>query len=197
MTSQRFRRRDVDLDPRGIHRLRVYLHLSLEPHTKCLPLHGHARRYNTAIGVAILRPTDELVGSSCVAISFALTGTLWLVAVGLIVATRGRLGLEDTPSLDARTGGRARRTDGRLSPPSPPRSRGCAVYTTLRHRAQEPRRTLSAVVWLVLMLAGWVAIFALLVFSEPTLGDLRDAVRDLPLVVELLVCSSFSRSSWP
>jgi hypothetical protein len=71
------------------------------------------------------------------------------------------------------------------------------VYTTLRHRAQEPRRTLSAVVWLVLMLAGWVAIFALLVFSEPTLGDLRDAVRDLPLVVELLVCSSFSRSSWP
>jgi hypothetical protein len=49
--------------------------------------------YNTALGVAILRPADELVGSSYLAISFALTGTLWLAALALIAATRGRLGL--------------------------------------------------------------------------------------------------------
>jgi len=61
----------------------------------CMLLHAS---YNTAIGVVILRPADELVGNAYVAISLALTGTLWLVAVGLIVATRGRLGLpESTP----------------------------------------------------------------------------------------------------
>jgi hypothetical protein len=56
----------------------------------CMVLHAS---YNTALGVAILRPADELVGSSYVAISFALTGTLWLAALALIAATRGRLGL--------------------------------------------------------------------------------------------------------
>jgi membrane protease YdiL (CAAX protease family) len=56
----------------------------------CMVMHA---AYNTAIGVAILRPADELVGTSYVAISLALTGTLWLVALGLIAATRGRLGL--------------------------------------------------------------------------------------------------------
>jgi membrane protease YdiL (CAAX protease family) len=56
----------------------------------CMILHAS---YNTAIGVVILRPADELVGDAYVTISLALTGTLWLVAVGLIVATRGRLGL--------------------------------------------------------------------------------------------------------
>jgi len=56
----------------------------------CMVLHA---AYNTAIGVVILRPADELVGSAYVAISLALTGTLWLVAIALIVATRGRLGL--------------------------------------------------------------------------------------------------------
>jgi membrane protease YdiL (CAAX protease family) len=58
----------------------------------CMLLHAS---YNTAIGVVILRPADELVGDAYVTISLALTGTLWLVAVGLIVATRGRLGLPD------------------------------------------------------------------------------------------------------
>jgi membrane protease YdiL (CAAX protease family) len=56
----------------------------------CMVMHA---AYNTAIGVAILRPADELVQSSYVAISFALTGTLWLAAIALIVVTRGRLGL--------------------------------------------------------------------------------------------------------
>ena len=65
----------------------------------CMLLHAS---YNTAIGVVILRPADELVGDAYVAISLALTGTLWLVTVGLIVATRGRLGLPDgTPRTSA------------------------------------------------------------------------------------------------
>ena len=59
----------------------------------CMLLHAS---YNTAIGVVILRRADELVGDAYVVISLALTGTLWLVAVGLIVATRGRLGLPDS-----------------------------------------------------------------------------------------------------
>src|SRR5918995_2136365 len=65
----------------------------------CMLLHAS---YNTAIGVVILRPADELVGDSYVAISLALTGTLWLVAIALIVATRGRLGLESGASVAAR-----------------------------------------------------------------------------------------------
>jgi uncharacterized protein len=66
----------------------------------CMLLHAS---YNTAIGVVILRPADELVGDSYVAISLALTGTLWLVAIGLIVATRGRLGLEPDGTGAAKT----------------------------------------------------------------------------------------------
>jgi uncharacterized protein len=61
----------------------------------CMLLHAS---YNTAIGLMILRPADELVGGSYVAISLALTGTLWLVAAALVVATRGRLGLDSRSS---------------------------------------------------------------------------------------------------
>jgi hypothetical protein len=61
----------------------------------CMLLHAS---YNTAIGLLILRPADELVGGTYVAISLALTGTLWLVAVALVVATRGRLGLDSRGS---------------------------------------------------------------------------------------------------
>ena len=84
----------------------------------CMLLHA---AYNTAIGVAILRPADELVGNSYVAISFALTGTLWLVAIALIVATRGRLGLEP-----------------RVTAPPIPEARPPIARTTSRDR----RRTL-------------------------------------------------------
>jgi uncharacterized protein len=56
----------------------------------CMLLHAG---YNTALGVVILRSEGELVGSTYVTLSLALTGTLWLVAVGLIAATHGRLGL--------------------------------------------------------------------------------------------------------
>ena len=59
----------------------------------CMLLHAS---YNSAIGVVILRPADELVGNAYVTISLTLTGSLWLVAAGLIVATRGRLGLPDS-----------------------------------------------------------------------------------------------------
>jgi membrane protease YdiL (CAAX protease family) len=62
----------------------------------CMLLHAS---YNTAIGVLILRPADKLVGDSYVAISLALTGTLWLVAIALILATRGRLGLAPESSV--------------------------------------------------------------------------------------------------
>ena len=55
----------------------------------CMVLHA---AYNTALGVVILRPEDELVGNSYVVLSLCLTGTLWLVALALIGATRGRLG---------------------------------------------------------------------------------------------------------
>jgi membrane protease YdiL (CAAX protease family) len=68
----------------------------------CMVLHA---AYNTALGVVILRPADELVGNTYVAISIALTGTLWLVAIGLIAATGGRLGL----SGDARAPDASRR----------------------------------------------------------------------------------------
>jgi membrane protease YdiL (CAAX protease family) len=82
----------------------------------CMVLHA---AYNTALGVVILRPADELVGDAYVAISLALTGTLWLVALGLITATRGRLGLprrrdEKAPARPARTD-RAAGTRARLA----------------------------------------------------------------------------------
>jgi hypothetical protein len=74
--------------------------------------------YNTAIGVAILRPADELVGSSYVAISFALTGTLWLVALALIAATRGRLGLPSA-TVSASGAGPAPRQSHTVAGPPP------------------------------------------------------------------------------
>jgi hypothetical protein len=71
--------------------------------------------YNTALGVAILRPDGELVGSTYVTLSLALTGTLWLVALGLTVATHGRLGLPETAEPDTRPASlppQSRRTTG-------------------------------------------------------------------------------------
>jgi uncharacterized protein len=66
----------------------------------CMLLHAS---YNTANGLVILRPADELVGDAYVTISLALTGTLWLVALGVVVATRGRIGLPaDSPDVTTR-----------------------------------------------------------------------------------------------
>jgi len=78
----------------------------------CMLLHAS---YNTALGVVILRPADELVGSAYVAISLTLTGTLWVVAVALIVATRGRLGLGSSAAERARPS-RQRAASSRLDP---------------------------------------------------------------------------------
>ena len=89
----------------------------------CMVMHA---AYNTAIGVAILRPADELVGSSYVAISLTLTGTLWLVALALIVATRGRLGLAPRATL-----------------PPIPQARPRPARTTTRARQQSAPKPLT------------------------------------------------------
>jgi uncharacterized protein len=89
----------------------------------CMVMHA---AYNTAIGVAILRPADELVGSSYVAISLTLTGTLWLVALALIVATRGRLGLAPRATL-----------------PPIPKARPPVAWTTSRDRGHTTPKTLT------------------------------------------------------
>ena len=49
------------------------------------------------------------------------------------------------------------------------------------------RRAVGGYVWFALMVGGWVTFFALLAFSEPTLGELWRDVRDLPLGVEGVV----------
>jgi membrane protease YdiL (CAAX protease family) len=59
----------------------------------CMVLHA---AFNTANGLLIFRPEDELVGGAYVILSLVLTGLLWLAALGLIVATRGRLGLPES-----------------------------------------------------------------------------------------------------
>jgi hypothetical protein len=57
----------------------------------------------------------------------------------------------------------------------------------LTHESALARRTIGGYVWFALMIGGWILFFALLAFSEPTLGELWHDVRDLPLVVEGLV----------
>lgn len=42
-------------------------------------------------------------------------------------------------------------------------------------------------VWFAAMVGGWVTFFALLLLSEPILGDLWHEIRGLPLVLEGLV----------
>ena len=91
----------------------------------CMLLHA---AYNTALGVAILRPEGELVGGTYVTLSLALTGTLWLVALGLIASTRGRLGLPATSE--------ARRP---RAPSRPTPSRGTRQSTARRGSCRIPR----------------------------------------------------------
>jgi membrane protease YdiL (CAAX protease family) len=68
----------------------------------CMVLHA---AYNTVLGVVILRPEDELVGIAYVVLSLSLTGTLWLVALALIGATRGRLGQVNEPAASPSSAG--------------------------------------------------------------------------------------------
>lgn len=45
--------------------------------------------------------------------------------------------------------------------------------------------------WFAAMVGGWVAFYALMLFSEATLRDLYDRVRELPLVLEGVVWIAF------
>jgi hypothetical protein len=59
------------------------------------------------------------------------------------------------------------------------------MTTPARHApAAKTRWTPGATFWFAAMVGAWLAFFGLLLFSEPTLGELRRDVRDLPLLVE-------------
>jgi hypothetical protein len=53
-------------------------------------------------------------------------------------------------------------------------------------RPSRSKRTLGGWLWFAAMVGGWLAMFALIALSEPTLDALHDAVQELPLVIELL-----------
>jgi hypothetical protein len=55
------------------------------------------------------------------------------------------------------------------------------------HPSAPARRPRSAWIWFALMIGGWSAFFALVLFSESTLSNLWAGVRDLPLLAEGLV----------
>jgi hypothetical protein len=55
------------------------------------------------------------------------------------------------------------------------------------HLGAPTGRTRGGWVWFAFMTGGWTALFALLLLSEPTVGGLRDTLRDLPLLFEGLV----------
>jgi membrane protease YdiL (CAAX protease family) len=74
----------------------------------CMILHA---AYNTSWACSSCAPEDELDGGAYVAISLILTGLLWLVALGLIAATRGRLGLDAGPG-EAAPAATAKRRSG-------------------------------------------------------------------------------------
>jgi hypothetical protein len=61
------------------------------------------------------------------------------------------------------------------------------VIDTLPAPTQMSRRTVGGYVWFALMVGGWAAFFALLVFSQSTVSELWRELRDLPVVVEGLV----------
>ena len=45
---------------------------------------------------------------------------------------------------------------------------------------------ITGFLWFAAMLAGWIVFYGLMATSEPTLGELHDRVRELPLLFELL-----------
>jgi hypothetical protein len=48
-------------------------------------------------------------------------------------------------------------------------------------------RPLSGWIWFALMIGGWSAFFALVIFAESALSDLWEGLRNLPLLAEGLV----------
>jgi hypothetical protein len=57
----------------------------------------------------------------------------------------------------------------------------------LTQRSAPVRPAVAGWVWFALMIGGWSAFFGLLLFSDSTLDELRQSLRDLPFVVEGLV----------
>ena len=55
---------------------------------------------------------------------------------------------------------------------------------TARPAIASTRWTPGATLWFAAMVVAWIAFFALLLFSEATLGELWRDVRDLPLLAE-------------
>ena len=49
------------------------------------------------------------------------------------------------------------------------------------------RSAKAGLFWFAAMVGGWICFAALLLFSEPTLGDIWEWIRGLPLLVEGLV----------
>jgi len=58
---------------------------------------------------------------------------------------------------------------------------------SLSARGHEARRSPAGLTWFGVMVCGWLAFYALLLFSEQSLADLWQWVRELPLLVEVLV----------
>jgi hypothetical protein len=56
-----------------------------------------------------------------------------------------------------------------------------------QHTAAVKRRTIGSYLWFALMVGAWAMFLGLLVFSEPTLEDLWERLRELPLLGEGLV----------
>jgi cell division protein FtsW (lipid II flippase) len=57
----------------------------------------------------------------------------------------------------------------------------------LTQRSAPVHPAVAGWVWFALMIGGWSAFFGLLLFSDSTLDELRQSLRDLPLVIEALV----------
>jgi hypothetical protein len=56
-----------------------------------------------------------------------------------------------------------------------------------QHTAAVGRRTIGSYVWFALMAGGWAVFLGLLLFSEPTLQELWERLRQLPLLGEGVV----------
>ena len=59
------------------------------------------------------------------------------------------------------------------------------------HRAATTHSRTVGFAWFAAMVGGWVTFYALMATSEPTLGELQDRVRALPLLLEGLVWLAF------
>jgi hypothetical protein len=61
------------------------------------------------------------------------------------------------------------------------------VTETLTQAPITRRSRIGGWIWFALMVGGWIMFLGVLFFSEATLGELRESVRDLPFVPEILL----------